>query len=608
MGCGASSDGTEGAASAASAAGAGASGASGAPVDKAEMDDFGKPTAIPMSAVSALEKPADDDSSGQMETVIESKLKNPPKEKDDYDKHVDLSEEEAEQLKEWMELAKGFDSVADFDADFDAAMNAAEEVYRAFKALPPRVRVMNKVVDQTWNIAFPLGAAVIARMDITVNTPQVEIDRKYMEIFNQYPWYGPASGELRRVKLRERVRGKAYEPYNRLCLDEWDGAIDYDQTEIQTYIDEQEHAQGVKKFLFDRRADWQHPDDVYFTDGPAIVDYINETLGEIRYVDRVTQKSGFLHENNTWGTPQNYVDMKVFSEGVDPNDIMQGYIGSCWMVSTIATVAKWPQLIEQAIYPNTFSPSGCYAVRVCWQCSESKPKDVRWAWIIVDSIFPRDERGKTACANSRDHLELWPMLLEKALAKFHGSYSLMVGGGEGKPVGYGGLLMALTGGPWYWMTIGKELKTDTKVSDYLRWMRHKAQRMMVVSCTAPREEKETLGLVGHHAYSILGIHSIFEDDNEIHLVELRNPWGWFEWKGKWSNHDWQNWMTNQRHNQVARFRELFDWDKIKETDGKEGMPKDGQFYMECKDFMKYFSTITVVKVPFKFDVGCGFRE
>ena len=23
--------------------------------------------------------------------------------------------------------------------------------------------------------------------------------------------------------------------------------------------------------------------------------------------------------------------------------------------------------------------------------------------------------------------------------------------------------MALTGGPWYWMTLGKELKTETKV-------------------------------------------------------------------------------------------------------------------------------------------------
>lgn len=118
-------------------------------------------------------------------------------------------------------------------------------------------------------------------------------------------------------------------------------------------------------------------------------------------------------------------------------------------------------------------------------------------------------------------------------------------------------------------------------------------------------------MVGHHAYSILGNYSIWkgeDEDEEVHLVELRNPWGWFEWKGKWSNQDWRSWMKNRRHNQVARFRELFDWDKIKETDGQEGMPKDGQFFMEIKDFMKYFSTITVVKVPFRFDVGCGFKE
>ena len=120
----------------------------------------------------------------------------------------------------------------------------------------------------------------------------------------------------------------------------------------------------MKQFLFSRRADPQHPDDVYFTDGPAIVDYINETLGETRYVDRTTQRKGFLHSDNTWGIPQNCSDMKVFSEGVEPNDIMQGYIGNCWMVSTIATVALWPQLIERAIYPNTFSPSGCYSVIV----------------------------------------------------------------------------------------------------------------------------------------------------------------------------------------------------------------------------------------------------
>ena len=599
MGCGVSSDEQ-------STAPAAATGKSDVKEVSPEMDEYGKPLVIPKSAVSALEKPADDDSSAQMEQVVESKLKDSPEKDDSYDKNIELSEDEKQQIKDWLASVNEFDNV-DFDADFDGAMNSAEEIYKAFKAFPTKIRAMKKVVDATWNVAFPVGAAVMASMEVTVNTPQEEIDQKFLEVFRKYPWYGPASGELRRIKVRQRVRGKAYEPYNRLSLGPWDGRVDYDQDELQSYISENfERANGVKEFLFSRRADPQHPDDVYFCDGPAIVDYVNEQLGETRYVDRFTQKAGVNH-GNTWGVPQNYSEMQVFSEGVDPNDIMQGFIGNCWMVSTIATVAKWPQLLEEGIYPKTFSPSGCYAVRVCSKCSENKPNEVKWAWIIVDSIFPRNERGETACANSRDHSELWPLILEKALAKFHGSYSLMVGGGEGKPVGYGGLLMALSGGPWYWMTIGKELKTEEKVSNYLRWMRIKAQRLMVVSCSASPSDKERLGLVGHHAYSILGIHSIFED-KEIHLVELRNPWGWFEWKGKWSNSDWQNWMTNKRHNQVARFRELFDWEKIKETDGKEGMPRDGQFYMEIKDFMQYFSTITVVKVPFKFDVGCGFRE
>lgn len=43
---------------------------------------------------------------------------------------------------------------------------------------------------------------------------------RYLEIFSEHPWYGTASGELRRIRVRERVRGKAYAPYDRLKLDE----------------------------------------------------------------------------------------------------------------------------------------------------------------------------------------------------------------------------------------------------------------------------------------------------------------------------------------------------------------------------------------------------
>jgi hypothetical protein len=40
------------------------------------------------------------------------------------------------------------------------------------------------------------------------------------------------------------------------------------------------------------------------------------------------------------------------------------------------------------------------------------------------------------------------------------------------------------------------------------------------------------GLVPGHAYSII----IAKEYNEIKLVNIRNPWGSFEWDGDWSDH------------------------------------------------------------------------
>ena len=169
MGCGVSSDSTVPPVR---------SGAADFGADFAEMDEFGKPLAIPLSAVSALQKPSDDDSSNSMEAVIESKLNDLPATDKNYDKGIELTPEEDEQIKAWLAMVKQFDKTADFDADFDGAMNGAGEVYNAFKALPSKARSMNKVVDATWNISMPMGAAVISRMGIDVNTPQVEIDKK----------------------------------------------------------------------------------------------------------------------------------------------------------------------------------------------------------------------------------------------------------------------------------------------------------------------------------------------------------------------------------------------------------------------------------------------
>ena len=40
-----------------------------------------------------------------------------------------------------------------------------------------------------------------------------------------------------------------------------------------------------------------------------------------------------------------------------------------------------------------------------------------------------------------------------------------------------------------------------------------------------------MGLIKEHAYSILRIYS----EGEIKIINLRNPWGVFEWTGDWSD-------------------------------------------------------------------------
>ena len=45
-----------------------------------------------------------------------------------------------------------------------------------------------------------------------------------------------------------------------------------------------------------------------------------------------------------------------------------------------------------------------------------------------------------------------------------------------------------------------------------------------------------MGIISGHAYSLLGALTVTEaDGKQTRIVNLRNPWGSFEWKGDWSD-------------------------------------------------------------------------
>ena len=82
------------------------------------------------------------------------------------------------------------------------------------------------------------------------------------------------------------------------------------------------------------------------------------------------------------------------------------------------------------------------------------------------------------------------------------------------------------------------------------------------------------GIVAGHAYSVIACRSY----KHIKLLQVRNPWGEFEWGGAWSDNS-PEWTEEY----IQVFKPTFD-------------SRDGTFWICYEDFFKYFNSITVCKV------------
>lgn len=86
------------------------------------------------------------------------------------------------------------------------------------------------------------------------------------------------------------------------------------------------------------------------------------------------------------------------------------------------------------------------------------------------------------------------------------------------------------------------------------------------------------GIASSHSYGLLDCTEIVDQDGQnVKLLNLRNPWGTFEWNGDWSDKS-DKWTPELKQ----------------QVDLKENSD-DGLFWISLDDFKNYFDTFEICR-------------
>jgi len=263
------------------------------------------------------------------------------------------------------------------------------------------------------------------------------------------------------------------------------------------------------------------------------------------------------------------LDPKVFAT-IEPNDIIQGQLADCWFLCAVSSLAERPALVERIFVTKEYNEQGIYQLRIC--------KNGEWHTVTVDDFFPCFPNGGPIFSRSNGN-ELWVLLLEKAYAKIHGGYKTLTGGLPYQA------MMDLTGCPTMSLNFQdpkvKELTHSGKLWHLIKHFDDEGYIMTggtpgetMWSNYVPEQKDAKSSLVPGHAYSIIAA----KEAKGHKLLQIRNPWGNFEWEGDWSDNS-PLWTKDI----VDIVKPNFD-------------AADGTFWMAFKDFVDNFESLDVCRV------------
>ena len=253
----------------------------------------------------------------------------------------------------------------------------------------------------------------------------------------------------------------------------------------------------------------------------------------------------------------------LYKDEICYDDVKQGVLGDCFLMSVIASIAQKPDLIKAIFKSTTVNPDGFYEL-FYWENGKKK-------LMFVDDHFVTDEESAQkgyegypfAQPNGE---ELWVMLIEKAYAKYEGGFSNIIGGVMATELTWLTGAMARhmkTVNPNCWSEIVNAVKAGYIITS--------------ASQAGSRNHfnSSDRGISNGHAYSILDAKEYRDGQMNLRLLRLRNPWGNTEWKGDYSD-NCPKWTPG-----LKKFFKV------------EGSKDDGVFFMTFEDYKIEFATVVI---------------
>lgn len=213
----------------------------------------------------------------------------------------------------------------------------------------------------------------------------------------------------------------------------------------------------------------------------------------------------------------------LFHNGIQPDDVVQGNIGDCYLPAAAAALAlAMPDAIRTMIKDDG-NGKFTFTFKDAWGGRDKK--------IEVDADFYTRSWGGPlygASSNSTDpaRMELWWPLFEKAYAKLQGDYHSIGEGGSSSDV-----FEAVTGR----QAVDETFSAGSADRLFTLIKKKLSQKLPVCMGTKDdhggRGDFANSGVFGDHTYTVLGA----VERNGVKYVQLRNPWGESEPAGNGAN-------------------------------------------------------------------------